>query len=115
MMSRVSASLLGSGLIQFVGGLLTSAIALVVLFFISPVLTAVALPILAGLAFAIWRSFAILRPMFRERSVISAEVTGRLAESLAGIRVVKAYGPSRARMPNSPTERSACSTTPCGL
>ena len=82
---------LGSGLIQFVGGLLTSGIALVVLFYISPVLTAVALPVLAGLGFAMWRSFGILRPMFRERSAISAEVTGRLSESLAGIRVVKTY------------------------
>ena len=82
---------LGSGLIQFVGGLLTSAIAAVVLFFISPVLTAVALPILAGLGFAIWRSFGVLRPMFRERSVVSAEVSGSLAESLAGIRVVRTY------------------------
>lgn len=83
--------LLGSGLIQFVGGILTSVIALIALVFISPVLTAVALPILLILAFAIARSFKILRPMFRERSVISAEVTGRLGESLAGIRVVKAY------------------------
>ena len=82
---------LGSGLIQFVGGLLTSGIALLVLFYISPVLTAVALPILAALGFAMWRSFGILRPMFRERSAISAEVTGRLAELLAGIRVVKTY------------------------
>ena len=83
---------LGSGLIQFVGGLLTSAIAAVVLFFISPVLTAVALPILAGLGFAIWRSFGVLRPMFRERSVAQRRGDrARLAESLAGIRVVRTY------------------------
>ncbi len=84
-------TLLGAGLIEFVGGLLTSMIALVVLLRISPTLTAVAFPLLAALGYALWRSFEILRPIFRERSMINAAVTGRLTESLAGIRVVKAY------------------------
>ncbi len=84
-------TILGAGLIEFVGGLLTSIIAFVVLLRISPALTAIAFPLLAGLGYALWKSFEILRPMFRERSVINAAVTGRLAESLAGIRVVKAY------------------------
>ncbi len=84
-------TILGTGLIEFVGGLLTSIIALFVLLRISLVLTAVAFPLLAALGFALWKSFAILRPIFRERSLITASVTGRLAESLAGIRVVKAY------------------------
>ena len=84
-------TLLGSGLIEFVGGLLTSIIALVVLVRISPALTAIAFPLLAGVGYALWKSFDILRPIFRERSLISATVTGRLAESLAGNRVVKAY------------------------
>jgi subfamily B ATP-binding cassette protein MsbA len=76
-------------LIEFVGGLLTSVIALGVLLRISIVLTAIALPILAGLGVALWKSFEILRPLFRERSLITAGVTARLTESLAGIRVVK--------------------------
>jgi subfamily B ATP-binding cassette protein MsbA len=84
-------TIFGTGLIELVGGLLTSVIALAVLFHISVVLTAIALPILAGLSFATWKSFDILRPLFRERSLITAGVTARLAESLAGIRVVKAY------------------------
>jgi len=84
-------TIFGTGLIEFVGGLLTSIIAVAVLLRISLVLTAVAFPLLAGLGFALWKSFEILRPIFRERSVISAAVTARLAESLAGIRVVKAY------------------------
>jgi subfamily B ATP-binding cassette protein MsbA len=84
-------TIFGTGLIEFGGGLLTSVIALAVLFHISLVLTAIALPILAGLGFATWKSFEILRPLFRERSLITAGVTARLAESLAGIRVVKAY------------------------
>jgi ABC-type multidrug transport system fused ATPase/permease subunit len=84
-------TILGTGLIEFVGGLLTSLIALVVLLRISPVLSAVAFPLLTGLGYALWKSFEILRPLFRERSQINAAVSGRLAESLAGIRVVKAY------------------------
>ena len=84
-------TLFGTGLIKFVGGSLTSIMALLVLLWISPVLTAIALPLLAGLGLAMWKSFETLRPIFRERNLISAEVTGRLSESLAGIRVVKAY------------------------
>jgi len=84
-------TILGTGLIEFVGGLLTSNIALFVLLHISLILTAIAFPLLAGLGFALWKSFEILRPIFRERSLVSAAVTGRLAESLAGIRVIKAY------------------------
>jgi ABC-type multidrug transport system fused ATPase/permease subunit len=84
-------TILGTGFVEFVGGLLTSVLALLVLLHISVILTAIALPLLAGLAFALWKSFEILRPIFRDRSLISAAVTGRLAESLAGIRVVKAY------------------------
>jgi subfamily B ATP-binding cassette protein MsbA len=85
-------TLLGAGLIEFVGGLLTSIISVVVLLRISPLLTAIAFPLLAGLGYALWKSFEILRPVFRERIRINADVSGRLAESLAGIRVVKAYG-----------------------
>jgi ABC-type multidrug transport system fused ATPase/permease subunit len=84
-------TIFGTGLIEFVGGSLTAMIALIVLLYISPVLTAVAVPVLIVLGLALWKSFTLLRPIFRERSLITAEVTARLIESLAGIRVIKAY------------------------
>jgi subfamily B ATP-binding cassette protein MsbA len=84
-------TIFGTGLIEFVGGSLTAMIALIVLLYISPVLTAVAVPVLVLLGLALWKSFLVLRPIFRERSLITGEVTARLVESLAGIRVVKAY------------------------
>lgn len=84
-------TIFGTGLIEFVGGSLTAMIALVVLLYISPVLTAVAVPVLMVLGLALWKSFTLLRPIFRERSLITGEVTARLVESLAGIRVIKAY------------------------
>jgi len=84
-------NLVGTGLAQLVGGLVTAAIALVVLFVLNWHLTAVTILFLAifggGMAFA----FTKLRPIFRERSKIHAGVTGRLAESLGGIRIVKSY------------------------
>ena len=84
-------TIFGTGLIEFVGGLLTSVIALGVLLRISLVLTAIALPVLTGLGFALWKSFEVIRPLFRERTLITTAVTSRLAESLGGIRVIKAY------------------------
>jgi subfamily B ATP-binding cassette protein MsbA len=84
-------NLVGTGLAQVTGSIVTAAIALAVLFFLSWKLTAVTLVILVlfagGMAFA----FAKLRPIFRERSKITAEVTGRLTETIGGIRVVKSY------------------------
>jgi len=84
-------NLLGTGLIEFAGGLLTSAIALVVLFHISALMTALAFAFLVCFALALKKAFATIRPIFRERGKINAEVTGRLAESLGGVRVVKGY------------------------
>jgi len=84
-------NLVGTGLVRLTGGLVTAAVALVVLFLLNWKLTAAILLILAvfgtGMAFA----FNRLRPIFRDRGKINAEVTGRLAESLGGARVVKAY------------------------
>jgi ABC-type multidrug transport system fused ATPase/permease subunit len=84
-------NLIGTGIIQLVGGALTALLALGVLFYLNWQLTLgilVFLVIFGGLmAFA----FTRLRPIFRERGKINAEVTGRLAETLGGIRVVKAY------------------------
>ncbi|HEU5262876.1 MAG TPA: ABC transporter ATP-binding protein [Gemmatimonadales bacterium] len=88
-------NLVGTGLVQLVGGLVTGAIALGVLFYLNWRLTLIAILIMAcfggGLAYA----FTKLRPLFRERGKINADVTGRLAETLGGIRIVKAYRAER--------------------
>jgi len=83
--------LMGTGLIQFVGGLLTSLLALVVLLRISLPMTLMALIILGAFGAAMRKAIKIIRPIFRERRKINAEVTGRLTESLGGVRVVKGY------------------------
>jgi ABC-type multidrug transport system fused ATPase/permease subunit len=84
-------NLLGTGLIDFTGGLLTSGIALVLLVRISPVMTFIALGFLLGFALALAKALGTIRPIFRERGKINAEVTGRLTESLGGVRVIKGY------------------------
>jgi len=84
-------NLIGTGLVDFVGGLLTAVIAFVVLIRISPVMTAIAFGFLAVFGFGLRKAFRIIRPIFRERAKINAEVTGRLTESLGGVRVVKGY------------------------
>jgi len=84
-------NLLGTGLVELAGGLLTSLIALVVLFRISALMTALAFGFLACFAIALNKAFSTIRPIFRERGKINAEVTGRLAESLGGVRVIKGY------------------------
>jgi ABC-type multidrug transport system fused ATPase/permease subunit len=84
-------NLVGTGIIQLVGGLLTSAIALGVLFWLNAPLTFMVLGILAVFAGTMAYAFNRLRPIFRERGEINAQVTGRLGEGLGGIRVVKTY------------------------
>jgi ABC-type multidrug transport system fused ATPase/permease subunit len=84
-------NLLGTGLVELAGGLLTSLIALVVLFRISALMTALAFGFLTCFALALNKAFSTIRPIFRERGKINAEVTGRLAESLGGVRVIKGY------------------------
>src|SRR5213083_205517 len=88
-------NLVGTGLVQLVGGLLTGAVALVVLFVLNWRLTAIAILILACFGAGMALAFTKLRPLFRERGKINAEVTGRLAETLGGIRIVKAYHAER--------------------
>ncbi len=84
-------NLIGTGLVQFVGGIVEAGLAMGVLFWLNWRLTTVTLTVLlvfgAGMAYA----FSRLRPIFRERGQIQAEVTGRLNQSLGGVRVVKAY------------------------
>ena len=84
-------NLLGTGLVDFTGGLITSGIALVVLFRISPIMTLVTFGFLLCFGGALNKAFGTIRPIFRERGKINAEVTGRLTESLSGVRVVKGY------------------------
>ena len=84
-------NLIGTGLVEFVGGLMTAVIALVYLIHTSVAMTAVAFGILLVFGFGINKAFATIRPIFRARPKITAEVTGRLTESLSGVRVVKGY------------------------
>ena len=84
-------NLVGTGLVQLSGGFVTAVIALVVLFYLNWRLTSVTLLILLGFGAAMATAFRRLRPLFRERGKINAEVTGRLNETLGGIRIVKAY------------------------
>lgn len=84
-------NLVGTGLVELVGGLLTAAIAMVLMLRISPGMTGVTLLSLLVFGLVLYRSFGTLRPIFRERAKINAEVTGRLTESLGGVRVVKGY------------------------
>jgi len=88
-------NLVGTGLVQLLGGLVTASIALGVLFWLNWKLTSISILVLAlfggGMAYA----FSKLRPLFRDRGKLNAEVTGRLAETLGGIRIVKAYRSER--------------------
>jgi subfamily B ATP-binding cassette protein MsbA len=84
-------NLVGTGLVQLSGSVLTSIIALIVLMYLNWRLTCVTFLILAAFGSAMAVAFKRLRPLFRERGRLNAEVTGRLAESLGGVRIVKAY------------------------
>jgi ABC-type multidrug transport system fused ATPase/permease subunit len=84
-------NLIGTGLVEFVGGMMTAVIALVILIRTSVTMTGVAFAILLVFGYGINKAFATIRPIFRARPKINAEVTGRLTESLSGVRVVKGY------------------------
>ena len=84
-------NLIGTGLVDFVGGLMTALIALAVLIRISAVMTGIAFTFLLVFGLFLRKAFHTIRPIFRERAKINAEVTGRLTESLGGVRVVKGY------------------------
>lgn len=84
-------NLVGTGLVQLVGGLLTSVICLIVLINISPLMTVYVLVPILIFGFISLKAFAYIRPIFRERGVLNAEVTGRLTETLNGIRVIKGF------------------------
>ncbi len=84
-------NLVGTGLVQLTGSILTALLALVVLVYLNWKLTAVTILVLGAFGGGMAAAFKRLRPLFRERGQINAEVTGRLAESLGGVRIVKAY------------------------
>ena len=84
-------NLVGTGIVQLTGSIVSAVIALVVLLYLNWKLTAVTILILGTFGGGMAMAFKRLRPLFRERGKINAEVTGRLAESLGGVRIVKAY------------------------
>src|SRR5580765_538080 len=84
-------NLVGTGLVDLVGGIVTAVVALGVLFWLNWRLTTVTLLLLAAFGVVMALAFSRLRPIFRERGKINADVTGRLTETLGGIRIVKAY------------------------
>jgi ABC-type bacteriocin/lantibiotic exporter with double-glycine peptidase domain len=84
-------NLLGTGLIEFFGGILTAVLVLGFLLRLSTLLTTIALVIIIAFALTLRKAFGTIRPIFRERGKINAEVTGRLTESLGGVRVIKGY------------------------
>ncbi|MBL7953575.1 MAG: ABC transporter ATP-binding protein [Flavobacteriales bacterium] len=85
-------NLVGTGLVQLIGGTLTALISLVWLITISPTMTVFTLVPVGFFAFVAMKAFGRIRPIFRTRGVINAEVTGRLTESLNGVRVIKGFG-----------------------
>jgi subfamily B ATP-binding cassette protein MsbA len=84
-------NLVGTGLVELTGGLLTAALAFVVLLWLSVPLTLLIVASLTVFALVLFRGLRVLRPIFRQKSEIYADVTGRLTESLGGVRVVKGY------------------------
>jgi ABC-type multidrug transport system fused ATPase/permease subunit len=84
-------NIVGTGLVQLVGGIVTAFLALFVLFYLNWTMTLITLVTLAVFGGAMAFAFKRVRPLFRKRGEINAQVTGRLGESLGGIRVVKAY------------------------
>jgi ABC-type multidrug transport system fused ATPase/permease subunit len=84
-------NLVGTGLVEFVGGLLTALLAFVYLLHRSVTVTLTVFVVVGAFVFVLQYAFKVIRPIFRERAKINAEVTGRLTESLGGVRVIKGY------------------------
>ena len=88
-------NLVGTGLVQLTGGLITAMLALTVLLWLNWRMTLITLAVLAVFGMGMAGAFKRLRPLFRDRGEIESQLTGRLSESLSGIRVVKAYTAER--------------------
>lgn len=84
-------NLIGTGLVQLIGGTITAVVSLVLLLRISPTMTLLTFIPLIVFAVVALKAFKIIRPVFRDRGEINAEVKGRLTETLAGIRVIKGF------------------------
>lgn len=84
-------NLVGTGLVQLIGGSITAIISLVILIKINWLMTVFVLVPVAIFAFVALKAFAYIRPIFRVRGKLSAEVTGRLTETLNGVRVIKGF------------------------
>jgi len=84
-------NLVGTGLVDFVGGLLTAVLAFLYLMHLSVTVTLTVFSVVGAFVFVLQYGFKKIRPIFRERGKINAEVTGRLTESLGGVRVIKGY------------------------
>ena len=84
-------NIIGTGIIQLVGGMVTASLALAYLFWLNWFLTTITLVFLAAFGVVMAVAFVRLRPIFRERSKIQAEVSGRLGQAMGGARVVKVY------------------------
>jgi subfamily B ATP-binding cassette protein MsbA len=84
-------NLVGTGLVEFTGGMLTAVLAFIFLLHLSVAVTLTVFSVLGVFVFVLQYGFRVIRPIFRERAKINAEVTGRLTESLGGVRVIKGY------------------------
>jgi subfamily B ATP-binding cassette protein MsbA len=84
-------NLVGTGLGQIIGGLLSAIVSMIFLFYLNWQITLITLAVLAVFGVVLSYAFKMLRPLFRDRGEIEAQVTGRLNEGLGGIRIVKAY------------------------
>jgi ABC-type multidrug transport system fused ATPase/permease subunit len=84
-------NLVGTGLVQLIGSIVTAAAALAYLFYLNWSMTVITLVVLLVFGGGMWYAFRVIRPVFRERGKIYAEVTGRLTETVGGIRIVKTY------------------------
>jgi len=84
-------NLVGTGLLQLVGGTLSAVICLFMLINISPIMTLLVLVPMAVFGVISFKAFSYIRPVFRERGQLNAEVTGRLTETLNGVRVIKGF------------------------
>jgi len=84
-------NLIGTGLVEFVGGMLTASMVFCYLVATNPRMTLIVFGVVGAFVIILQKAFKTIRPIFRERAKITGEVTGRLTESLGGVRVVKGY------------------------
>ena len=84
-------NLIGTGLVEFVGGMLTASMVFVYLVITNARMTLIVFGVVGAFVIVLQKAFKTIRPIFRERAKITGEVTGRLTESLGGVRVVKGY------------------------